>query len=442
MEVAAALFRQVAGAPHDLVARHNLAVELRKLDRAPEALEAVDAAWSGGLHTGETATMRGHILADIGHFAEAEAAFREAIRIKPELIEPHQALASLLPQIGRASEALDGFREGLARSPGTGILWVEAMSAAKAAADHAQLLQWAQAAERRFGADTMIATFAANALSGLGRDAEARERLAAALAEETGYASGQATLAHVLIRLGDYRGAEDAAVSATTLAPHDQSGWALLNTIWRLVGDPREDWLCGYDTLVMELAVDLPPQLAQALTDRHLATAHPAGQSLRGGTQTAGNLFHSADPLIVGFAQDVGAAIEAQLSTLPVDPAHPFLARNTGRIAFSASWSVRLGDAGFHISHMHPAGWLSSALYVSLPEVVAAGGGAGGLAFGVPDAALGLDLPPRRTVQPREGLLVLFPSYLWHGTTPFHSDQPRLTVAFDALPMDNPAAAA
>jgi hypothetical protein len=29
---------------------------------------------------------------------------------------------------------------------------------------------------------------------------------------------------------------------------------------------------------------------------------------------------------------------------------------------------------------------------------------------------------------------VLFPSYFWHGTLPFESDQPRMTVAFDALP--------
>ena len=31
-------------------------------------------------------------------------------------------------------------------------------------------------------------------------------------------------------------------------------------------------------------------------------------------------------------------------------------------------------------------------------------------------------------------MLVLFPSYFWHGTVPFVSDQPRLTVAFDAVP--------
>ena len=63
---------------------------------------------------------------------------------------------------------------------------------------------------------------------------------------------------------------------------------------------------------------------------------------------------------------------------------------------------------------------MSSALYVSLPPEVGQGE-AGALAFGVPDKALGLDLPPQRIEQPKVGRLVLFPSYLWHGTLPFEN---------------------
>jgi hypothetical protein len=37
-------------------------------------------------------------------------------------------------------------------------------------------------------------------------------------------------------------------------------------------------------------------------------------------------------------------------------------------------------------------------------------------------------------VRPEEGVLVLFPSYFWHGTVPFRSSEARLTVAFDAVP--------
>jgi hypothetical protein len=36
-------------------------------------------------------------------------------------------------------------------------------------------------------------------------------------------------------------------------------------------------------------------------------------------------------------------------------------------------------------------------------------------------------------LEPRPGRLVLFPSYLWHGTTAIHEAEPRLTIAFDVV---------
>jgi hypothetical protein len=41
----------------------------------------------------------------------------------------------------------------------------------------------------------------------------------------------------------------------------------------------------------------------------------------------------------------------------------------------------------------------------------------------------------RRAVQPVPGRLVLFPSYMWHGTIPFHATTARTTIAFDAVPI-------
>jgi len=48
---------------------------------------------------------------------------------------------------------------------------------------------------------------------------------------------------------------------------------------------------------------------------------------------------------------------------------------------------------------------------------------------------LGLDLPPLRTIEPQPGYLALFPSTLYHGTTPFGSAE-RMTVAFDVVTGD------
>ncbi len=433
----AALQQQLTSNPTDRIARHNLAVELRKCGRLDEALVQIERTWGEGLKLAETATMRGHLLADAGRFDEALEAYREAVRIKPELVEAHSTMASLLPQLGRGEEALDSLREALLRAPQAGALWVEAMSIARGHHQWEPLLDLAAEAEVRFGTDTMISAFVANALSALGRDDEALARIEAALEQEPTYPPGHTIRAHILLRKGDPAGAAGAAETASRLLPKDQSSWALLGIAWRLLDDEREHWLCDYENLVMPIDLGLDPRLLGGLEARHQLAAHPADQSLRGGTQTRGNLFEVDDPVIGGLARACKAAIEQRLASLRPDPAHPFLGRLTGQVGFPTSWSVRLAASGYHISHIHPAGWLSSAYYASLPPEVAAGEGQGALAFGVPDAALGLDLAPRRVVQPQEGHLVLFPSYLWHGTTPFESAAPRVTVAFDALPVDN-----
>lgn len=95
---------------------------------------------------------------------------------------------------------------------------------------------------------------------------------------------------------------------------------------------------------------------------------------------------------------------------------------------------MRLRAQGYHASHSHPAGWISSALYISLPAADTMGAPpAGWLRFGSPPPELGLDLAPYSEVEPTVGKLVLFPSTLWHGTMPF-ADGERLSIAFDIAP--------
>ncbi len=420
-----------------VVTAHNRAVALRVDEQFDEALAAIETALKLGPPRPETRLMRAHILSDLGRFDEAVADYRALLADHPDVLDGHETLAALLPQIGRASEAVDSYRSALLKRPDIGMLWVSALATARGHSDWAALLGLARDAEVRFGKDTMIAVYLALALSGLDRDAEARDILVDALAVEPGYAPARTTLAHVLIRLGDYPAAEAEALQATALTPQDQAAWALLTAIWRIRSDPREAWLADYDRHVMPMDVETVDWVALSTTlkQRHRTLAAPGEQSLRGGTQTRGTLFNSPDPAIQHLKCAIATAASAALRQLPKDPAHPFLSRSSGTIDFVGSWSVRLRSQGFHISHIHPEGWLSSALYVDLPPEVGGDGNAGALAFGVPDAALKLTLEPRRVVRPSVGQLVLFPSYFWHGTLPFESAQDRLTVAFDALPV-------
>jgi uncharacterized protein (TIGR02466 family) len=109
---------------------------------------------------------------------------------------------------------------------------------------------------------------------------------------------------------------------------------------------------------------------------------------------------------------------------------------------FTGAWSVRLRRGGFHVNHYHPQGMLSSAYYVEVPEETDDQSlKSGWLKFGEPRHP-GPGLTPEHFVQPRPGRLVLFPSYLWHGTNPIQGDQPRVCIAFDMRPAGNTEQAA
>ena len=121
---------------------------------------------------------------------------------------------------------------------------------------------------------------------------------------------------------------------------------------------------------------------------------------------------------------------EHMASLPPADPKHPLLRYRDASPQLAGSWSVRLSGAGFHVSHIHPRGVLSSALYVSVPGELDRDAREGWLELGRPPAACGVGLEPLAQFEPQPGRLVLFPSYLFHGTRPFTRGE-RLSVAFD-----------
>ncbi len=409
--------------------RHNLASALRAMDQSDAALAETDKAIAAGADVPETHTLRAHLLADLGRHDAAVVQYEAVAASHPGYAEPHEMLAKLLPQLGQGSNALDSYRRALAAEPQNKLLLGAALSAAHDVKDHEQLTEWAQLGMRNFGDEPQYRLSLAAAHQHAGDHRSAHDLL---IGRYDDMAVARLFLSHSLLCLKDPKAAEGHALAATQLAPLDQSGWAHLTVIWRLLEDLRESWLADYDRFVMPVDIALPDGLQTALEAMHTMQSHPAEQSLRGGTQTRGNLFDRRVPEIKALIAEIRRAIAAQVAALPDDATHPFLSRKSEAFDFSASWSVRLASEGFHINHMHPMGWLSSALYIALPSKMAEGAGA--LTFGVPDAAYGLKLPPRRVEAPAVGKLVLFPSYFWHGTTPFKSKQHRMTVAFDAVP--------
>jgi hypothetical protein len=99
---------------------------------------------------------------------------------------------------------------------------------------------------------------------------------------------------------------------------------------------------------------------------------------------------------------------------------------------------VRLYSGGYHVNHVHPEGWISSACYIHLPEGMGGkDGNAGCIKFGESPLGLGDREVIERVVRPEPGQLALFPSYAWHGTFDFEAPETdyRLTAPFDVIPL-------
>lgn len=450
-----ALQRATTLAPDAAPAWVNRGAVLRRLGRLQEARDCLLRAQALGHDTPEVRNALLGLLQDQGQPARALAAARELVARDPGFVGGHESLAHLLWEHGDAlapgEDPLAPLCAAARAQPANLPLQLACVRALLEAGRSAAALEWLQPLRRATPGQPALDWLAADALDRLDRGSEAAT-LYARVAAQLGDARVDFLNAYArhAFRAGRIDLARACAERATQRDPRNQEAWSLLGTAWRLAGDPREDWLFGYDRLVGEIPIEPPPghgdlpgflqALDATLAGLHLASREPRAQSVRGGTQTPGRLFGRDDPLIRAAAGILQAAVEGWLAGLPDDPRHPFLARRQRGIRFVGSWSVRLRSAGHHADHIHDEGWLSSAFYVALPPSVrkpgaASGtGGPGWLQLGRPMALLGLELGPRRLVQPRPGTLVVFPSYLWHGTAPFDDPGPRVTMAFDMQP--------
>lgn len=454
LDAAAFAFRKaVELAPGHRSASINLGMVLRMSGRADEAVACVEDLARRGDNSPELADSMVGALLDDGRVEEALRLARQVARQHPDFVPGQVTLVNLLWEHGSAhaprDTPFDMMRTAVGqRSHDTALrtAFVQLLLSARAAEEALSHLR-----QLRTQADRpAFALMEANALEMLGRTQQAG--MLYAHLHRNGSGADPVFLnayARHLLTAGKWDEAARIATEATHVEPGNQEAWAYLGTAWRLLGDPREHWLCDYDRLIGMIEIEPPPTFAGqarfldalgASLDRlHKARHEPIQQSLRGGSQTPGRLFGRKDPVIAAAQSSLLRGIEQWLATLPDDDRHPFLMRKARSVRFGGSWSVKLWSTGNHVNHIHPEGWMSSAFYVALPSSVQSqssnGSQAGHIQFGQPPLELALGLLPRRVIRPQPGKLALFPSYMWHGTVPFEDAQPRVTVAFDMSPL-------
>ena len=435
----------VAAAPNNLAAAHALAIALNATGQHGEAERVAHQTLTRGHKTAALHNTYARSLIGQGALDRAEAALRDCLQLEPRLVEAHNSLAQLIwMRTGDVAQATAALDRALLTFANDDALWAAKAAILQGAGDaraaYACLAQWAS---RPQAPPTLLVRAG---LAALDFDPATALTLAErALRLVPANAAARTLLVAAQLGIGDARGALTHCDKLLANAPDDQYLIALQTTAWRLLGDERYAQLCDYPNLVVPQQLEVPPpwpDMGSFLADLKVSLNrlhNPHGhallfQSLRHGTETTQDLSRSSDPAIRALFSTFAKPIRHYLKHIG-DGSDPLRRRNNGRWRFNGSWSVRLHASGFHTNHVHPRGWISSACYVELPDSMSeARTEEGVLTFGEPSMLTTPVLTAEYSVRPSVGLLVLFPSYFWHGTVPFRSNQARLTVAFDAVP--------
>ena len=435
----------VAAAPNNLAAVHALAVALNTTGQHEEAERVAHHALTRGHKTAALYNTYARSLIAQGTLDRAEAALRDCLQLEPRLIEAQNSLAQLIwirsGDVAQATAALDRALHSFVNDD---ALWAAKAAILQGAGDARAAYACLAPQASRALAPPMLLVRAG--LAALEFDPATALTLAErALRVVPANAAARTVLVAAQLGVGDARAALTHCDTLLANAPDDQYLIALQTTAWRLLADERYAQLCDYKNLVVPLQLEAPPpwtdmvsflaDLKVSLNRLHNPNGHALlFQSLRHGTETTQDLVRSADPVIRALFSSFAAPIGHYLEHIGRG-SDPLRRRNNGRWRFNGSWSVRLHTSGFHTNHVHPRGWLSSACYIELPDSMSdAQTQDGMLTFGEPGIATTPALSAEYSVRPSVSMLVLFPSYFWHGTVPFRSNQARLTVAFDAVP--------
>lgn len=448
LEAEQAYRRALELTPNYGTAHHNLGSLLVQMERAEEALATLERAQALGVPKFELHFTRARALMLLYRPEEAEQEYVRAVAERPRHADAQANLARLrfmrrdpffarsLEEVSRA--APDDLELHLALAN----LFFRAGLYERAETRIRDVL-------KTHGSLPRFRTQLAYVLLEQDRLQEAEVEALEAVGAEPRNSGAIDLLVTVLLARARPEEALPFILAKRTQEPSAQNWIAHEAIVARLMGRPRYGELFDYQRLVRGCRLETPrgwssmkdfnAALLQALEARHVFATHPLEQSLRHGSQTTRNLVRDPDPVIQAALQAFETAVQHYLSEVGRQPAHPFTERNTGVAQIAESWSIQLRRDGFHVNHVHPKGWLSSAYYVSVPdEVKDEQLRSGWLKFGEPRYPVPSVIPDFM-VQPEAGTLVLFPSYMWHGTTAIHGESPRTTIAFDALPGSNAA---
>ncbi len=404
-EQAVAMLRQaVAARPQHAPSLANLGSCLIAADRAGEARGVLEQAVALAPQDAGAQNNLGVALARAKEDGAALQHYAAALALRPAFHEARLNRADALRRLDRGKDALADASAVLAADPAhQRAANIAGMVCEGLGDEDAAIATWRAALER--GTSHPVGVNLMRLLLKRGRAEEVPPVARRLLDAQPGSTTPLAYLAAALDRMGDADalarlGADDRFVKVIDLAP--PAGFGSIAAFDAAL----EEELRAHPSLMFE----------------------PEGLVTRGGRQS-GDLADAATPALSALAQAARGALAQHGASLAGDDARDFLAARPADWSLTL-WGTLLGPGGAVQPHIHAPNWLSGVYY---PSDMPGSGDEGAFAIGLLPEELGGG-GTARTVRPRAGRMILFPSFLWHGTLPFTGTQDRVSLAFDMVP--------
>lgn len=438
------------------------AVEIAPDDTAALNELALSHMAAGNLHAAEAAlrdildikpdSLRalanlGALRQRCGHLTDSIRLHQRYLELAPGDLEVRSNLANALMDAGRAEAALTVCDAALLMAPGHPLLLANKGAVLSGLERYAAAIEVFDMALAANPNDDLAWLNLGYAQRVLGRTDAALDALTRAARLGPDNARAAADLANVLAGIGEIGRAVEICEHFLAAHPGERMVLAIYACALRDAGrDDDAARILDYQALVHTIDIEVPDgyadlaqfneTLGRFVRGHSSLLRNPGRKATTGGAQT-GELDPAEDRVFAALDGVLRDSVRQVISGLLAEGfgGHEVMAYASDTWSLR-TWGTVLDRGGFQSPHQHPLAWLSGVYYVRLPEAVkSATDGAGRLEFGrYPERIQTRTEPVIFPVTPREGRLVIFPSWFYHSTRPFDADESRISIAFDVMP--------
>lgn len=379
-----------------------------------------------------------------GRLQQAIEHNKKALVLMPEHTGARLNLANQQRAMGDIEEAIASYRLLLKQRPEDAAGWSNLGSALRAKGQSNEAIEAFEKALTLLPDNADIYTNLGNALQAAQRHDEAIAAFSRAIEIQPDFGAAHANLGIAELHAGNVDRALSALDACLALVPANRTALAVKTlALYQAKKAEAAQALTDLDAAIRPTSIHTVPGFDSLAKFNHALADHacthpsiryePFSKTTRRGQQT-GNLLEGTRGPVARLEQIINDAVTRYLDEMPFPLDHPYRDRSIRGWSLNL-WATVLDSQGHQAPHIHPGGWLSGVYYAALPGDMDAGNGAGCIEFGRGPDDLELEQAPRtKLLTPAEGLLLVFPSFFYHRTLPFTSDQPRISFAFDVIP--------